>query len=177
MLNKHSALVDEAGDIFTMFTEKEVDADFFIDVDWPGRRDQILLGKATAIGYRSDKWSRNGKFTDYIHRHEKPEPDVIIARPPSKKDTLTKALRAQKAIGKPVGRPKAFVFAFLGYALDLEFIRDGQIMQLDWKSHKKLPIMARTVQRNLLVIQPQDGGSPVILRSPILKVTARGLEN
>lgn len=174
LLKNYKKEVSRAEDIYQLFYAREPDADIFLDVEWPV--DQVLLGKATAIGYRSDKWHK-GKFIDYIHRHEKPYPRVLLERPEDDfgSDILRDVMQQRRAnpIIKP---PDAYVFAQLGHCLDVEFIRDGIVQQLDYKMDT-LPILAADLKRNVLVIIPADGGFPVLLTSPIMKITSGGIES
>ncbi len=155
----------------------------------------MLLGRATGIGYRSDKWEEpeNGIAHDYIHRHKEPYPYIVMQRP-SKKEAKKKSRHTNQMISaleqtvaaalyqqpkfrnKNFAQPKEFVFTQLGSALDVEYVRDGEIQQIDWKEDE-LPMLAADTKRNLLVILPLEGGYPVLMWSPIMKVTARGIEH
>lgn len=153
-----------AKDIYEMFYDKTANHDIVVPVNWP--QTQSVMGIAKAIGYRSDKWEDDGHYVDYIHRHEKPYPKVIRKKT-SGDSTLKKALKA----------PTPMVFAFLGYALDLEVEINGKLKNLDWKQERELPFLVADVDRRLLVILPQDGSYPILLHSPILEVTEAGIHN
>lgn len=175
LLREHRQAVERADDIYELFYDRDPDQDIFINVDWPD--DQILVGRATAIGYRSDKWNE-GVMTDYIHRHDKPYPRVLMQRPFDDHGNESLAdMMQQRRTNKPLKPPRDPVFAQLGHALDVEFIRDGIVQQMDWKEDDELPILAADLTRNILVICPMDGGYPVLLTSPIMKITSGGIES
>lgn len=157
-----------------LFYARDADHDIVLPINWPDK--QSVLGKATAIGYRSDKWEEVGEYKDYIHKHEHPLPDIIRRKAPGDIPLVIKNPE-NPADKKAFKRPKDLVFAFLGYALDLEFERDGRLRNLDWKSDPNLPILAADTERRLLLIIPQDGSSLLMLHSPILLVTEAGIEN
>ncbi len=200
LVHRQSPAVEEADAMYRMWTQREPDQDYIIDFDWP--EELVLLGRATGIGYRSDKWeklpvSRNGTSEelvthDYIHRHIAPFPYVAMQRP-SKNDVKKKRRSnlVEKELQKTIGAelveqpefvhekfeaPEDFVFTVLGLALDLEYERDGEVQQLDW-TEGKVPLLAADTERDLLIILPIDGGYPVLMWSPVMNVTARGIEN
>jgi len=188
-----SKRVEDAEEQYEMWTQRQPDQDLFVEIEWPD--DPVLLGRATGIGYRSDKWENPAHVIthDYIHRHKDPLPYIVMQRP-SKKEVRKKNRHANQMtseLGQTVAMelykqpkyknkkfavPKEFVFTQLGHALDVEYERDGEIQQIDWKDDD-LPMLAADTERNLLIILPLDGGYPVLMWSPVMTVTARGIEN
>lgn len=145
--------------------------DLITRIYWP--QPQGVAGKALIIGYYSNKF--DGRWREYTHQHETPYPSVIRQKVQGDKEPRRKFLPHY---------PKEY-FAFLGYALDLQFDRgDGKDSFIDWKfkswKSKKdlLPILGWCETRRLLIIQPVTTDDPsILLHSPILSVTPSGIEN
>ena len=163
-ITKDGRAYDRARDIYEAFYDVPADEDFIVKVKWP--EVQSVLGQATAIGYRSNKWEASGKYNDYIHQHDKPYPQIIRKESPG-----------DDPPSKTWAPPKEFIFSFLGYTLDLQFLRDGEVMSLDFTDRKDLPLLCADNSRRLLLIIPQNGAELIILHSPILRVTPRGIEH
>lgn len=168
---------------YQMWHDREPNKDIYTAFKWP--TEQVLIGQATAIGYTSDKWDKVGKKKDYIHHFDRPYPRLIIQKP-SKHEIS--GLGPAAAMGfqmksipnhKRVKPPKSRAFTPLGYCLDIEYIRpDGMISNLDFKSAPTLPFLAVDAIRNVLIIVQETGnGYAVLLDSPIVEITPRGIEN
>jgi len=170
-MNSLQKEIDKADELYTKFwwDSSGVGSDFQVPVQWPAN--QYLLGRAKAIGYRSDKRKKKA-FDDYIHRHHSPYPRIIVEG--SKRSGFKKI----DGRGK-IGKPKDLVFTFLGYVLDIEFISNsGKVCQIDYKDEKHMPLLGWCRSKNCLVISSQYEKNPflMLLHSPILTVTERGIE-
>lgn len=175
ILESHADKVERARDIHYLFTKKDRDECYFSEIYWP--EDQVLLGRGEALGYTSDKWNENDEFSDYIHWHEIVDPHVLVARPSSPKNKIERELSRQPSSRVQIPGSDPMIVPFLAYALDLQFVRDGEIYSIDWKEDEYLPVMARHLENeHVLLIVPQEGGFPVIIWSPYLRVTERGIE-
>lgn len=185
--NEWEDAVERAQDVFDMFHEYENEELKFICYEWPDPEDQILLGIGNRIGYRSDKFpDADGKtsWRDYIHAHSEtlnPRPRIIMKRPrPEDCDENDIVLVDQPRLSNPLEMPYPPVFSICGFALDYEFIRDGQISNVDWKLNpeKGLPFLASNEDGTILLVLYPDTGHPVyIIDGPCMRITARGLEN
>lgn len=163
-----NAAKKKADKLFKMWTEREADEDIITNIVWP--TNQVLIGTGRKIGYTSDKWQRVGQTRDYIHDFDLKKPPRIIVEYSS--DLNVTAKKNNKII-KP---PKNPILVSLGYALDIEFLADGIVQQIDWKNGT-LPHLLVDTERNLLIIQQENGAPAVLLDSPVVEITARGIEN
>ena len=79
---------------------------------------------------------------------------------------------------KPFPPPKSV--AILGFALEEEYTGGPSWPKkpdyLDWKNEKYPPFLCGDPSRNLLIIQPQTGGYPLLVWSPIMRITRHGIE-
>ena len=159
---------DAADDRYRMWHTRDPREEILSAIRWPN--EAIELARATAIGYRSDKWNKVGKTTDYIHHFEKPYPRVLLAADRKKNGT--------RLAPKVPPKPKHPVFVVLGRALDVQLVgADGKPSHLDWKNQSPLPLLAVDTERNVLVVVQEKGGDALLLDSPIVEITPRGIEN
>jgi hypothetical protein len=142
------------------------DLDYVASINWP--KPQGIVGKATKIGYWSNKF--DGKWREYIHAHKKPYPTVV--RQFCKED-------GDKPNRNFWKMPRPPVWSFLGFALDLQIDRGRGFEFFDWKSKgkKNLPYLGWDENRKMLIVQPLNNDPPILLHSRILKVTQAGIEN
>jgi len=175
ILDKYADKVEEARSIHYLFTKKDRDEVYFTQINWP--EDQVILGRAQAIGYTSDKWNEDDSFVDYIHWHEIMNPYVLVGRPSVPRNKIERELSKQPSSDVQIPGSNPMIVPFLAYALDLQFVRDGKVLSVDWKQEKHLPVLCRHLENeHVLIVVSQDGGSPVIIWSPYLRVTERGIE-
>ena len=177
MMRNHRDIVERASEKYRMFAAREPDKDIFLEIKWP--KDQVALGVATGEGYRSDKWNEDRSTEDYIHRHTEPYPMLLIERPSEVDLSLNPLLEEvieQESYEFPVDEPEENVFFFMGFCLDIEYIRDGVLQKIDFTQGELPLLMGHPDIENLLVVCPLDGGSCVLLTSPILTVTPHGIE-
>jgi hypothetical protein len=155
-----------AEDLYSEFTAFQPDRAFVHWILWPDRFDLCLLGYATGISYRSDKWE--GIPTDYIHTDITPVQVLapkIDGYPPSP---------------EPPDAPPGFEFAMLGYkashCLDLHFIDaiDGSSRMIDFLQAALFPWIAAHPDGHTLIIC-YAGQLPIIVTGPGLEVTHRGI--
>ena len=158
---------------YKMFASREPDSAFIVqEFQWPTI--QSHMGRGRRIGYWSDKImpdNPNGDWIKYSHPFKSPKPWVIRQYVPG--DRVCK---------NPVFTPYEPVITWLGYALDLELRTvKNKIRTLDWVSyysHANLPLLGWLPEKRCLVIQAQIlNEPPLLVTSPILKVTSRGIEN
>lgn len=164
---------EKADKIYEMWSEKQPNVDVVTKIVWP--ENQIVLGTGRKIGYTSDKWQKNGSNRDYVHDFDLRHPPKLIMEHDASlgRDILKYA----KKLKRPIKPPKHPMLVGLGKALDVEFLLGGQVRQWDWKEGQ-LPWLLIDTQRNLLIIQQEDGRSPaLLLDSPVVEITARGIEN
>ena len=114
--------------------------------------------------YRSDK--KDGKYRDYVHRHNKPRPKIYTKK------------QSGLLYSKRFKEPQSLVI--LGFMLELEVLGMKQIKGkhsfLDWKHLKYPPFLcADPKQKNLLIIQPQNGASPLLIHSPVMRIRKEGI--
>ena len=158
----------EADKLYKMWTERAPTTDIVTKIVWP--ENQVVVGTGRKIGYTSDKWQKPGQNRDYIH-------DFDLKHPPKVIMEADRRMRDAKPLKKQIKPPSNPVLVGLGHALDVEFLAGGQIQQIDWKGGR-LPWLLVDTKRNLLIIQQEDGRSPaMILDSPVVEITARGIEN
>lgn len=158
----------KADRLHKMWTEREPTEDIVTNIVWPTT--QVVIGTGRKIGYSSDKWRPIGQTREYIHDFDLKKPPRIIVE-------YNQGLGVSaKAVKKPVAPPKSPILVSLGYALDVEFLADGIVQQIDWKAGT-LPHLMIDTERNLLIVQQEDGAPCVILDSPVVEITARGIEN
>lgn len=177
---RSEATLAPARELFETFHDRPPEREFEVGFLWP--KEQILLGMANRIGYRSNKWmepnARGQRPTqDYIHQHDEPRPRILIERPsPCDGDRESRVLCRQSLVSRPVKMPDPPVFTVLGWALDLEFIRDGRIGHIDWKQNGQLPLLASNRAGTLLLIFYEKlGKPPLLIHGPKMRVTAHGL--
>ena len=178
MMQSHHDIVSRASEKYRMFAAREPDKDIFLDINWP--KEQVVLGVATGEGYRSDKWNNDRTTEDYIHRHSEPYPELIINRPSDEelyRNPSLGELVNQDSNDNFVEEPKEKVFFFMGFCLDIEFIRDGMMQKIDYTTGELPVLIGHPDIENLLVICPMDGSPCVLITSPILTVTPHGIEN
>jgi hypothetical protein len=165
--------IREAQDLFKMFHDKYADKHILIEMNWAKK--QGLLGRVSAIGYRSNKWEDDeGSYNDYIHTHKRPLPRLI-----------RKYTNGDMSIKTPILEADPPVYAFLGNVLDIEFYpcdKNGKFdenipYKIDYMKDGDLPYLLLDRTRRLLIIQPKDSSSLLLIQSPILTVTRRGIEN
>jgi hypothetical protein len=162
---------EKADKLYEMWNERQPTSDIVTKIVWP--ENQVVVGKGRKIGYTSDKWLRPNKRRDYIHDFDTKHPPKVIME----YDASNPLAQVGSRLKKPIKPPKHPILVGLGHALDVEFVANGQIQQIDWKGGS-LPWLLIDTQRNLLIIQQEDGRSPaVILDSPVVEITARGIEN
>lgn len=169
---------EKADKLYKMWSEKKPDQDIVITIEWP--EDQVVLGEGVAIGYTSDKWKKKGQFQDYIHHFDRREPpQVVIENPCNNAEGYVEPwMKNLKKVKKRIPPPKHPVFTALGKALDVEFIGQGMVKQIDWKDlDEDMPWLLIDTERNLLIIQQGEGTPAVLLDSPVVEITARGIEN
>jgi len=159
----------KADKIYKMWTEREAGEDIITKIVWP--TNQVMIGTGRKIGYTSDKWRPVGETRDYIHDFDLKKPPRIIVE-----HSGDLGLPVQK-VKKAIPPPKNPILVTLGYALDVEFLAEGIIQQIDWKSSGSLPHLLVDTERNLLIIQQENGSPAVLLDSPVVEITARGIEN
>ncbi len=160
----------EADKLYEMWSERKPSTDIITKIVWP--ENQVVVGTGRKIGYTSDKWQKPGSKRDYIHDFDLKHPPKVIMEA-DRSDIMRYAKPLKKQI-KPPANP---VLVGLGHALDVEFLAGGQVQQIDWKGGA-LPWLLIDTKRNLLIIQQEDGRSPaLILDSPVVEITARGIEN
>lgn len=138
-----------------------------VPLHWP--MPQSIAGKAVAIGYTSDKFDEPGDWKDYHHDHEKPFPTVVTEQTPE--------FKKNKTPWYPDDPP---VWTYLGFALDLQFDRGRGPETFDWTQldADELPFLCWVEHRKMLIIQDQKSEFPaILLSSPILTVTAHGIEH
>lgn len=158
---------------YKMFSGRDADAAFFVDdFTWPSL--QTVMARATRIGYWSDKFTPDnpkGEWTPYTHVHKAPLPRVIRQWIPG--DRLLK---------NPVFPPHVPVIPWLGFCLDLEVrMPNGKYHTFDWietYGYNNLPLLGWLEEKKCLVIQSvYPNELPLLVQSPILKVTERGIIN
>lgn len=173
LTNPESAIPDAiqaaADERYRMWHSRDPREEILATIRWPD--EAVEMARATAIGYRSDKWNAVGKNRDYIHHFDQPYPRVLAA---PERDRNGKVRLAPKVPAKP----KYPVFVVLGRVLDVQIVgKDGKPSHLDWKGQKPLPLLAVDTSKNVLIIVPEQGGSALLLDSPIVEITPRGIEN
>lgn len=175
-------MLRSAEDLYEAFTRFEVDHCFSHSYRWP--EPQGLFGRALRLGYYSDKF--DGEWREYTHAHGE---EHLFGT----EETTYPAILSQKQPGtKPWGRffapPLSGKLAVLGFALDVQVFDTSpheSPQHINWKdaayiqrgSTRKLPWLLGDASRNLLVIAPKDGGMALLLWSPILRITPRGIIN
>lgn len=168
----------KAEDRYKMWHTREPDQDIYAAFKWPTK--QIVIGQATAIGYRSDKWYKVGQTKDYIHHFDRPYPRLIIQKPSrfTENDRWMKKIKPVSS-NKRVKPPKGNAFVPLGYCLDIEFIGpDGMMRNYDYTQSAEMPMLAVDHARNILMVVQEKGSQYVLLLdSPIVEITPRGIEN
>lgn len=157
----------KADDRYRLWHDRDPREEILAKIRWPN--EAVELARATAIGYRSDKWGKVGKGKDYIHHFEQPYPRVLVAADRKQNPRL-----APKVPQKPT-HP---LFVVLGRCLDVQLVgKDGKPSHLDWKGQSPLPLLAVDTRRNVLIVVPEHGGDALLLDSPIVEITPRGIEN
>ncbi|NQZ18964.1 MAG: hypothetical protein HRT44_06890 [Bdellovibrionales bacterium] len=145
-----------------------------LPVLWPPVGMQAEIGKATAIGYHSDK-AKAGVHTDYIHQHIHPYPTLV-------KRWFKGEGLARLSVEDSYPEPTPLVTTFLGFCLDWEFQPVGtrkksDRMHLNWKRLEELPLLCWHAESRSLIVVPLDGGDVLVASSSHLTVTERGIEN
>ena len=167
---KTKKAIQRARRLYETFTGFEWDGEYNeIKFYWP--MPQGVFAYASAIGYYSDKWDYIWK--SFIHKHEPPYP--VVLRQHFEGEDLR--------WNRPFAAIDNHAYTDLGRCLDIQIFfedPDEPAEHIDYKHLKKsnLPILSADPTRNLLIIREQHGRMPRVLLiwSPILRITARGIE-
>lgn len=173
---------ESASHLYESFSHFEVDDVFSHTYVWP--EPQSLFGRGFRLGYYSDKF--DGVWRAYTHAHGEEKYHGT-------EDTTYPAIIVQRDRSLPswnrfFAPPPSGELAILGFALDLQYFIDSPLdepEQLDWKDPKfkrnlntdGLPWLLGDENRNLLVIAPRDGDTALLLWSPIMRISPRGIIN
>jgi hypothetical protein len=164
--------MDSAAQLYSTFTAFKPDIAYQELILWPEQRDLSLLGFATGLSYRSDKWHKDGEIINYIHGDTTPV-FILVAT------TLLPGYPPSPIA--PPAAPPGFRFSMLGrgasHCLDIHFINSmtGSSDTLDFALFPFYPWIAAHPNGNTLVVC-YPGQIPLILTGPGLRVTERGIE-
>jgi len=134
---------------------------------WP--HPQSVFAQALITGYWSDKFDEQQRT--YTHAHKRPYP--VILRQDDPQDT-------------PWDRPflpryDESAFTELGYLLDIQVQYPGMgkphYYDLKRGGRSTWPILAGDPDRNLLLGVERRTGDTILIWSPIMKITPRGIVN
>lgn len=151
--------VEQAIRLYEDFHQRKPSKIGQIDLQWPSKaRGFGYYHRSLITSYHSDKWD---VLENYFHEHHAPFPVVLE---PYKKGMIRYRYLA---------RPKALTL--LGEPLDIQFDTDPLTFQ-DFAGDRRAYRIAADPTRNLLVIFDRQG-RVMVLTSPILRVTERGIEN
>lgn len=163
--NAHEIRAAEA--MVQRFMHRDASRYYDLPLTWPDAMGTV--GKATRIGYRSDKF--DGTWRDYTHKHESPLPDIYAPYD-----------EAMAAMGRypiePGPQPRAL--SILGYVLEIEYpdpSKRSGVGHHDFKGEAYLPFMCGCPRTHTLYVVPQCGGWLLALRSRIMRIQREGIVN